>query len=82
MISKQTQCQKVLEYLKRFGSITSMEAFNELSCTRLASRIHDLRDSGYAITGRMETRKNKFGDAVSYKRYFMNQEEGGSNKCM
>lgn len=44
-----TQCEKVLEYMKEFGSITPIEAMQDIGCMRLAARIADLVDQGYAI---------------------------------
>ena len=37
-----TQCEKVLEYMKEFGSITPIEAMQDIGCMRLAARIADL----------------------------------------
>lgn len=34
---------RVLEYMKEFGSITTFEAFTELGCTRLSEYIRQLR---------------------------------------
>jgi hypothetical protein len=39
----------VLTYLQRHGSITPMQALNELGCYRLGARIWELRDAGYPI---------------------------------
>lgn len=44
-----TQNEKVLQYLKINGSITSMDAFNKLRITRLSARIYDLRKMGHTI---------------------------------
>mgnify|MGYP003289421828 CR=1 FL=1 len=71
---KQSQCEKILDYMDRFGSITTLEAFNDIGCTRLASRICDLRQRGYAIADKLEKRKNRFGVTVHYKRYYMPKE--------
>lgn len=70
---KVTQCQRIIDYIKQFGSITTMDAFSELGCTRLGSRIHDLRKEGYIIHSKSETRKNRFGELVHYKRYYINE---------
>lgn len=40
------QRAQVLDYLKRNGKITSMEAIELFGCTRLSGRIHDLRTEG------------------------------------
>jgi hypothetical protein len=58
---KATQCQKVLAYMRAFGSITQMDALQDLGCMRLASRISDLRYQGYPIGRRMKTAKNRYG---------------------
>lgn len=64
-----TQCEMVLDYMQKFGSISTYEAFMDLGCTRLSSRINDLKNQGYFIKSGFEKRKNRFGKTVSYKRY-------------
>ena len=49
--------QKVLEYLKANGSITSLEAFDKFRATRLSSIIFRLRDN-YTITTMMMDGEN------------------------
>lgn len=71
---KQSQCKQILDYIDKFGSITTYDAFMDLGCTRLPSRIHDLRMKGYEISDKPEKRKNRFGVAVCYKRYYMPKE--------
>lgn len=39
---RQTQCQRVLDYIDRFGGITSNGALYAFGCARLASRICDI----------------------------------------
>ena len=60
---KSTQCEKVLAYMRQFGSITQLEA--------LASRISDLRQQGVAIGRRIKTGKNRYGDTVSFAEYYL-----------
>lgn len=57
---KMTQCDKILEYMRKYGAITQLEAQIDIGCWRLASRICDLRKKGYAI--RVETIKVKTRD--------------------
>lgn len=71
---KSTQCDKVLEYMKTFGSITQLEALSDIGCMRLASRISDLRQQGYAIGRRIKTGKNRYGDSVSFAEYYLIEE--------
>ena len=72
---KATQCDKVLQYMIHFGSITQLEALADIGCMRLASRISDLRNRGYAIGRRMKTGKNRYGDSVSFAEYYLIEED-------
>ena len=71
---KSTQCDKVLAYMRQFGSITQLEALQDIGCMRLASRISDLRQQGYAIGRRIKTSKNRYGDSVSFAEYYLEEE--------
>lgn len=64
-----TQVERIRDYMEQFGSITTLEAFRDLGVTRLASRICDLKKSGFDINRTFETRKNRYGEPVSYARY-------------
>lgn len=64
-----TQCEKILDYMDRFGSISPVEAFSDLGVMRLAARISDIENSGVAIDRQMETAKNRYGEKVHYMRY-------------
>lgn len=48
-MSKQSQTQQVLEYIKANGSIDQWRAMNELRIMRLAARIADLKAAGIRI---------------------------------
>lgn len=69
-----TQNDMVLDYLKKYKSITQMEATNDLGITRLASRIADLKHAGYTIVSEFEHGKNRFGRPTRYKRYRLDEE--------
>ena len=58
---KITQCQRIVDYIRQFGSISTLEAFRDLGVARLASRIHDLKRMGYNITSEKGTSTNRFG---------------------
>lgn len=66
---KDTQCQKILNFIKEHGSINPAQAFNYLGCYRLGARIKDLRDEGYNIQTELATSKNAAGDTVRYAVY-------------
>ena len=72
---KSTQCEKVLAYMKQFGSITQLQALQDIGCMRLASRISDLRQQGFAIGRRIKTGKNRYGDSVSFAEYYLIEED-------
>ena len=76
-MSKATQAQRVLDYIDRFGSITQLEALNDLGVMRLASRISDLKKQGYPIKSEIETVKNRFNENCYIKRYSLAVGEDG-----
>ena len=66
---KATQCERIVEYMKKHGSITQLDAYVEIGCMRLPSRIHDLRKQGYAIrveTERVQKRDGGFAPIARY----------------
>lgn len=64
-----TQCERVLQYMQDFGSITPMQAMADLGLMRLGARIYDLRRAGHPISRRMVTSRNRYGETVSYAEY-------------
>lgn len=71
-----TQCEQIVEYIDRFGSITTYEAFADIGITRLPARISDLKRCGYEFEKRTETGVNRFGRKVSYTRYSLVKQNG------
>lgn len=69
------QKTKVLKYMKEYGSITSLEAMKDLGVSRLASRINELRNEGIEIDDVYLESKNRFGEKVRYKKYFLKDNE-------
>jgi len=56
---KLTQKEKISNHLKKFKSITTIQAFLKYKITRLSGRIHELRGDGMNIRSkRMEDKKN------------------------
>lgn len=78
---KATQCEKILRHMQVAGSITAFDAMKEYGCMRLAARIRDLKGKGHRITKVTETRNNRFGDAVSYARYSLEENNGQEDMC-
>lgn len=75
---KPSQNERILTYMRDFGSITQIEALQDLGVLRLASRICDLRRRGHAIIGTVENVKNRYGEKCRIKRYRL-QEEGAKS---
>lgn len=67
------QCERVLDYMHEFGSITTLQAFTDLGVARLGSRIHDLRKDGIRIKGEYVTSKNRYGEKVHYMKYTLEE---------
>ena len=67
--AKMTQSERVLAYIREFGSITQIEALRDIGVMRLASRISDLRRQGHNITSKTEPVKNRWGETCHVKRY-------------
>ena len=69
------QTERILQYMRDFGSITQLEAIRDISCMRLGARIFDLKRDGYEIKKEMETSKNRYGEDTSYARYRLVDDE-------
>ena len=72
---KLTQNERVLAYMKKFGSITPLEAMNVIGVMRLAARISDLKKRGHKITSKTVLVKNRYGESCSVKQYSFQEEE-------
>lgn len=70
------QTERILQYMRDFGSITQLEAIRDISCMRLGARIFDLKREGYEIKKETETSKNRYGEDTSYARYRLVDDEG------
>lgn len=67
-------CERVVDYCKKHGSITQMEATNAFGCTRLGARIWDLKDRGYFVCSIWENGVDRFGEKTRYKRYYVRED--------
>lgn len=70
-----TKSSKVLEHLKKYGSITSWEAIEKYGATRLSAIIYNLRDDGYEIISERIPFTDRFGDSHSFNRYILKNKE-------
>ena len=76
-----SQKKMVLDYIREFGSITSLDAFRDLGITRLSAIVFKLREEGHDIDKAIEMGKNRFGNRTRYARYsFGKGEENNENQ--
>ncbi len=68
---KTNQKQRIINYIREFGSITSLEAYKDLGITQLGARIDSLKKEGYTFKTEWESGKNRYGDKIDYKRYYL-----------
>lgn len=68
------QEQRILDYMREFGSITALDAMREFGIMRLASRISDLKKRGYHITKEFEKGLNRYGEHTKYARYELKED--------
>jgi len=64
--------ERVLDYIKTFGEITTFQAFQDLGCTRLSEYIRQLRLE-YIIKDEWITTTNRYGEKVQFKRYWLEE---------
>ncbi len=69
MIKLSFQQEQIMEYLKKHGSITQMQATNDLGITKLATRISEMRRMGMTIPGETVREENRFGKIVPHTVY-------------
>ena len=68
---KITQKERIIDYIRQFGSITSWEAYQDLGIMQLGARIDGLEKDGYVFRKEWEEKENRFGEPVSFKRYYL-----------
>lgn len=69
-----TQCEKILEYMEQYGSITAWDAVYNLGIFRLSARIADLKADGYKIHSETVRKKDGRGEYHNYAKYSLVNE--------
>ena len=65
------QKQRIINYIRQFGSITSWEAYQDLGVMQLGARIDQLQKEGYVFITKWEHKENRYKEPVSFKRYYL-----------
>lgn len=80
MGEKITHADRVLDHIKTFGKITSLEAFAQYGITRLSAAIWVLRhEKGLEIADAYVERVNRYGDVVRFKAYYLKSKKEQKN---
>ena len=66
---KPTQCQRILTYIRQFGSISSWQAYADLGITQLGARIFNLKEQGYVFAKTRVNTTNRLGEKTHYDEY-------------
>ena len=66
-----THYTRLLDYLKEFGRVTSLDAIRDLGNTRLSATIYELRKDGYDIISEDLTVRNRWGNATTVSQYIL-----------
>lgn len=66
-----TTQQRVYDFIKEHGGITSKEANDKLGETRLSARIFELKEKGVNIQDEWLWVKNRYGEKRHVKKYFI-----------
>lgn len=67
--------ERVLNYIKEFGCISTWDAFRDLGCTRLSEYIRQLRLE-YDVKDEWITTTNRYGEKVKFKNYWIEDYNG------
>lgn len=68
-----TQRERVIRYIKDFGSITSFQAYTDLGITQLGARIFELKQEGYNFKTQSKKSKNRYGESVHFIEYSLEE---------
>ena len=71
---KPTQRDKILTYIKKFGLITSWDAYADLGITQLGARTFELKEQGYEFETKRVNTINRLGEPTHYFEYRLKGE--------
>ena len=71
-VEAKTQTEAIMKHLKKYGSITSMEAYDMYGATRLAAIIFVLRRKlNWSIENKEHTIHNRYGETCNFVEYVL-----------
>ena len=66
--------ERIISYMREFGSITTYNAFIDLGCSRLSEYIRQIRLT-HKVSDEWVYTLNRYNEKVKYKRYWLDEEE-------
>lgn len=66
-----SQIDRILAVLESGGTLTALDALEDFGCSRLASRITDIKRRGCPVASRMVQRRNLYGRLCRVAEYYM-----------
>lgn len=75
--AKSSQRLRIMQHLRKYGTLTSLEALSLYGIMRLSSRVSELRKRGEHIEAVTKKGYNKYGDPIHYAEYCLT--EGAPN---
>ena len=63
--------QRCFDYMMEFGSITTLQAVNDLGDSRLSATIFELKKKGVNISSGVLKVKNRYGENRIIKKYWI-----------
>lgn len=75
MEKKATQRDRVLQYIREHGFITSYKAYKDIGCTQLATRISELKARGFSFRKERVKTVNMYGDPTHFDKYMLVKAE-------
>ena len=66
--------QRIIDYINKFGSITTFQAFADLGCTRLSEYIRQIRQERVVLDETI-SKKNRYGQNVWYKKFYFEEKK-------
>ena len=69
-----TQHFQIMNYLRKYECATSMDAFEDMKITKLATRISEIKRKGLDIASEDIHSVNMYGKPITYSRYRLGKQ--------
>ena len=72
-MKRKTLADRCVDYMREHGSINQLQATYDVGTTRLSAIIYILKERGYKIKDKWVKGKNRYGDKIEYKEYWLDE---------